>query len=772
MFCAGQDAFEAQTNEAMRKGGGSWTPGGRSLLDDAVEKVRDGIVSWLRDCQRRERERGRKSEAYAALGDKKTGPGADEIALAATRTMLNTALAGATGKAAAAGYHWPTAQAMFESIGHEVELRAKLAAFESQHGRLRNQGGPIWKIKYRFAKAMKRARFVWPAWSKRRLMHVGARCYRIIEDSTGVVQCVQRDWDGHRLEECRLTDDAIKRLSDKNEQSALRSARHLPMVCPPSPWLNTEDGGYLCKEWLPSRIIRHGHRDQLEGVSSTTCPKVFAALNQIQATPWRINRRVLDVALALEKQGLFPLDKDVKNKNKEGKRSLVAQAHAILRQADRFAGEERFWLPASMDFRGRIYYGCPLNPQGSKLARALLEFADPVPTASDGEQAFARYGVKLHGLESVAELKLTGAGSLTWVDVERYFDAIRDASESYARDPLNRTDWQKVKEPWLYLAWCFARVYDGWPSMGWPSHFPLYLDATASGMQHLSALLRDERTAELVNIVDPYDGEDPPPWVFEDPRPQDLYAEAANRLRQRIEASHEDEVLFWQRKGIDPGITKSPTMTLLYGSTHYGRTRQIEGRLRRQREAGLTIEERKAARWLEVQLDKVNRKLARRPAAFMRKLRAKTRALAEKGQHLEWTAPSGFPVRQRKFKMNESRIKLPGIRPRIHEPADEISKTKSANSAVANFVHSLDAAYLVRVVNALAAEGVTHVGVVHDSLAVHVGNAMRLRRCARDMFADMYSQDLLEEYGRHLSMNLRPGRLNVFRLKHARYLMI
>lgn len=788
MYCAGYDAFKAQTQRA----GGSRTPGGHSLLVDAVEKVSAGIVSWLRDCQRSGK-RGRQSEAYAALAPI---VGADEIAFIALRTMLDTALAGATGKVADEGlYHWPTAQAMYENIGREIELYAKLKAFESEHGRLRARSGPTWKIKYRYAQAMKREGFVWQAWTTRRIIHVGARCYVIIEHSTGLVRRVQRGKKAHFLKECRLTDDALKTLSDKNELRALRAARRLPMVYLPNRWSDTEDGGYLCKEWLPFRIIRHGHKDQFVGVSSTTCPEVFAALNHIQTTPWRINKRVLDFALSLEKRGQFPLPKDLWKQNPEGQRSLTAQAYTVLREAERFADEERFWLPVNMDFRGRIYYGSSLSPQGSKLARALLEFADPVPitkerypdcTTSVPVAAFTRYGLKLHGFKWKDEFRLMGPGSLPVGKMERYASELRClALDACVRHPLRDLSWCSAKEPWLWLAWCFAQVDcidEGLPEfiVDSPSRFPVYVDATASGMQHLSALLRDEQLAELVNIVDPYDREPPASYwdTMMERGPKDLYAVVAenldDRLCRKLDADDGDGEMarWWLTFGLDRGLVKSPTMTLLYGSTPHGRTRQIKGELPRRNKTKPVIDDVKAADWLEKQLSTVNRDIAPLPAAFMDKLRTTARGLAQKGKHLEWTAPSGFPVRQREFQMKKPRWSVPGMTVTIHEPTGIVSAKDAANGAVANFVHSLDAAHLVKAVNAAAAAGVQHVGVVHDCFAVHAGNVPTLQACAVKTFAEMHSQDLLEECRQRWSLIVEGGKLDVARLKDARYLVI
>src|SRR5262249_50253272 len=64
---------------------------------------------------------------------------------------------------------------------------------------------------------------------------------------------------------------------------------------------------------------------------------VSRVVNAIQATPWTINRRVYAVAIA-EKAG----DKDVR-------------AASTMLLAKEYLEAERFYFPAHLDFRGRLY---------------------------------------------------------------------------------------------------------------------------------------------------------------------------------------------------------------------------------------------------------------------------------------------------------------------------------------------------------------------------------------------------------------------------------
>jgi DNA-directed RNA polymerase len=78
---------------------------------------------------------------------------------------------------------------------------------------------------------------------------------------------------------------------------------------------------------------------------------------------------------------------------------------------------------------------------------------------------------------------------------------------------------------------------------------------------------------------------------------------------------------------------------------------------------------------------------------------------------------------------------------------DKPDKRAHRNSISPNFVHSLDAAHLVRTVVAAANEGIDQMCVIHDSFACTPGNAGRLNRIVREEFVRMYEEhDVLAEF--------------------------
>lgn len=112
----------------------------------------------------------------------------------------------------------------------------------------------------------------------------------------------------------------------------------------------------------------------------------------------------------------------------------------------------------------------------------------------------------------------------------------------------------------------------------------------------------------------------------------------------------------------------------------------------------------------------------------------------EPGRHLEWTLPTGFPVRQRAFIVESDRVWIwewsPTERRKVQKklsfskPTVQLDSSEAAKQAVANLIHSIDACHLMRTVAHLSRPPVevSHVATIHDSYGVHANNVERLRR--------------------------------------------
>lgn len=111
-----------------------------------------------------------------------------------------------------------------------------------------------------------------------------------------------------------------------------------------------------------------------------------------------------------------------------------------------------------------------------------------------------------------------------------------------------------------------------------------------------------------------------------------------------------------------------------------------------------------------------------------------------------WASPSGMPVLQQGFK-NDKRLQevevvaVNAIRFRIRQITDDVSIVKQLSGILPNFIHSLDAAHLVKTINRAREREITSVSTVHDSYATHACHVEILGECIREAFCAVYPPD-------------------------------
>jgi DNA-directed RNA polymerase len=370
-------------------------------------------------------------------------------------------------------------------------------------------------------------------------------------------------------------------LKKNNHLSVLRPLR-LPMVVSPKPWTSLLDGGYFS---LKSSLIRFNNELVLKDYSAMSTEsgiefnQVFDVVNAIQETPWKVNKKVLEVVdhfwntvegdvlldclprkNEIKQETPYP-DNGTEEEQKEWKHiaskmykeNIRTMSHKVafskmLWVAERFKDKDRIYYPHNLDFRGRVYPMCDfLHPQGDEVCRGLLQFAEGRPIKTQkGMDHFLMYGASLYGLD-----KKSDDEKMIWVNKSvGIFIGIADS-------PIDNWKlWADADKPWQFLAWCieFERWY---VDRDTPVHLPVMVDGTCNGLQHLSALMKDQEGGESVNLVDT------------GLTPNDIY--------QMV--SDEANKLYKGDIKIDRKLCKRPVMTTPYGSTIYGIREQIKSEL-------------------------------------------------------------------------------------------------------------------------------------------------------------------------------------------------
>lgn len=205
-----------------------------------------------------------------------------------------------------------------------------------------------------------------------------------------VVYSIFRNRDLKSREEIR-PHPVLPRLIYEAKLDTMRfRTNEVPMLCPPVPWTSADSGGYLHCHTVLLRLPAQ-FCNQIDLVHQVPPEQLYApldALNQLGSIPWRVNTRVLDLAIKIFNLGgdekldvpLTPdsmvTDEHLKyrgltkaqfeqNRNIKDEKYLQEQNELLsiytdtlykLSLANHFR-DRPFWLPTNLDFRGRSYPG-------------------------------------------------------------------------------------------------------------------------------------------------------------------------------------------------------------------------------------------------------------------------------------------------------------------------------------------------------------------------------------------------------------------------------
>lgn len=363
----------------------------------------------------------------------------------------------------------------------------------------------------------------WSGWERSEKIHLGMALLTLLIESVGLVD-KQMMANGNRNTPYYLVakPDLIEWINEFNADRELMSPRFMPMIVPPIPWENTHGGGYYDPRLFKRlTLVKKASKSYLKELDFKPMPEVYAAVNALQETAWKINGPMLTVVneiwdAGLEVKGLpSRFDKPLPAKpadfetNKNARATWKGEAGEVYRSnvragskrlqtakikflAEKFAPEAAIYFPVQLDFRGRMY-SVPLflNPQGCDLAKGLLTFAEGKPLGKTGV-----FWLGVHLANTYGEDKC----SLQ----ERYEWAVKNSAkiEASANDPLECRWWMDADKPFQFLAACIEWIgylHDG--GENYVCSLPIMVDGSCNGLQHFSAMLRDEVCGAKVNLV-------------------------------------------------------------------------------------------------------------------------------------------------------------------------------------------------------------------------------------------------------------------------------
>lgn len=577
-------------------------------------------------------------------------------------------------------------------------------------------------------------------------------------------------------------------------------SRHLPMVVEPKPWTDFRDGGFL-EHSIPVVRIRNmdlGRRYAITASANGDMNHLFAGLDVLGKTPWRINRPVFEAMVEAWNSGeaiakIPPEDSTVglppepplsepSSDNAASRYKWMRQIKAIedfksgqrsnrcfqnfQLEVARAYVNETFYFPHNVDFRGRAYPLSPFfNHMGADNVRGLLVFAQGKELGPAGLSWLKIHLANLYGYDK-ASFK------------ERRDFAMEHLADIYdsADNPMHGEKWWlKAEDPWQCLGACIElkNALESSDPQRFMSHLPVHQDGTCNGLQHYAALGGDALGAKQVNL-EPGD------------RPSDIYTAVAEIVKAEVvkDAARGDHLARVLEGRVTRKVVKQTVMTNVYGVTFLGAKRQVRRQLddifaaspdpalESTDTASFYVAKKifKALSsmfngahdiqyWFGDCASRITQSLSPEQIDSMLKKTASTKhsqfqrppsvGKVSDGPTtfktpVIWTNPLRMPVVQpyRAIAPKTVSTNLQSITLQCPTPSDPVSKRKQLQGFPPNFIHSLDASHMILTALKCNEAGLTFASV-HDSFWTHAADVETMNGIIRDTFITMHTEDII-----------------------------
>ncbi|KAF7345060.1 DNA-directed RNA polymerase [Mycena venus] len=600
---------------------------------------------------------------------------------------------------------------------------------------------------------------------------------------------------GQKLGVIRLNPMVSQRLS---KDPVPVHPRHLPMLVKPKPWVNYNEGGYL---YSKSSVMRF--KDSIEqrtylkyASEQGHVELVYAGLDVLGSTPWRINKRIFDVVLEVwnsgKRLGKMPpevYDEPEPEKPPDHETDLHARNVHLTRMraynqskaanhSDRCSVNYKieisrsflndvFYLPHNVDFRGRAYPLPPhLNHIGDDLSRGLLMFAEKRPL---GARGFRWLKIHLSNLYGYDKANFDERAAFTDAHMDDIYDSVLH--------PLDgRGWWQGADDPWQCLATCmevYSAIESGDPE-SYECALPVHQDGTCNGLQHYAALGGDHQGAQQVNLA-------------AGDRPSDVYSFVGSMVEKMLEedAAKGDRYAIMLKGKVTRKVVKQTVMTTVYGVTFVGARDQIEKQLKDRKDlpeeecwlaasylarrvlsaiGDLFTGATEIQTWLNLcarlisksipkeRIDEAQTEHRQKKVKKWARGKKKTAVLPdaylkkEQMTSVVWTTPLGLPICQPYRKTARKQVFTAMQTVYITDPGTpaEVNTMKQASAFPPNFIHSLDATHMMLTAIECRVQGLTFASV-HDSYWTHACSIDHMSEIIRDTFIALHSSDVLQK---------------------------
>ena len=549
------------------------------------------------------------------------------------------------------------------------------------------------------------------------------------------------------------------------------NASHLAMLVPPRDWVGLHGGGLLENEEPLVKVVLQDASEEgaLAHYEAADMSVPVAAVNHLQRQRLICSGPMVGTQRVTWEggwEGLWPCSRnppelpdrltgnpspeEVKARNKRAaaahrdremnrhRRVKIERSLQIAEDvADRVVYQAHYCC-----HRGRIHANARVSTQGPDHEKAQLSFAEQLPVNAEAFDWLLKGAAGHYGLSRSAWKERLDWGS-------KHIDLMVAAAD----DPLNRTElWRGAKDPWQFLQACMGvKEAKETGRTGVMVRF----DQTTSGCGILAALTRQDSVGRLCNLY----GD----------TPADLYSIVAESVTAELskdlqsgDQRRQTLAQLWLERGVDRGLCKGPILRAPYGGSYMSLCDGLVDAL--ERHLGYVPLEEYVLRvsipskylasimWSEL-------KRVINPVMEVKGwLRACCKKVLLQQKPLEWTSPSGWPMRVADREQTQRTIGtyLYGKRVEMNfadQPIDSpLSYTQANKALVANAIHAFDAAFCSTIAYKAAEQSIPLL-TTHDCFACHPANAGRLHELLHWEFGQMYRKPQLARIHQEMQDN-------------------
>lgn len=589
--------------------------------------------------------------------------------------------------------------------------------------------------------------------SKRRCLQIGSVILNAIHDNTSIIQYSKIFQGGKTYRTINPTEEFELEYEGLLKNNLNLEPLRKPISAFPIPVDENLVGGYAHDVLNNVSSLAYRTKDQLDTmIASDKLSSIRSVLNCSQSIPYSLDNKVYEIGLELFSGGeaiaglprsvsetLPDYDEDKfkffqakeRSNSLKGKRYNIARTLGIAADVKEL---DHFYFPAYLDFRGRLYYrGDYLNPQGNDLSKALLQFTSKAKIDDDAKWWYYIHGANCHGVKG------------TYQNRYNFIQERENEIRQIAKDPIKNINlWTDTDSPFSYLAFvldCNAYLND---PENYESGLRIASDASSSGLQILSLLLRDGEGCVRTNVL-------PHTTTAE---PSDVYIECLGVLKGLLTNDAQSSLKpvseyasYWLQELKNKNsrdLVKRILMTSVYSLSLYGLHKYVQDWINE----NSTCECKHRIKYLKSRVKEAVDDTVKGASQGMIWLKDVTRQLSTLNKDLELDMPSGFRLVSRYRKSKASHIKTitqgKFLYIQYQNETDIIAPGKSINASVPNVIHALDANILYDIVEKVPNN--VPFSLVHDSIYYRAADANLFYEQIRESIKEIFTSDILQDF--------------------------